>query len=416
MKRKLLVIVGRVLGAALLLLFHLVGARRLGPDIYGILALALAWSTLLSSLAALGWQALLTERLPKLHEAGRLTRPAHALLRSAQAVAFLTAVLISTLLLAFATILPTSLSIRALAVCAVLLPPTSLLLVLRRALEAVNQPLQSILYCDIVMPASAILLLLVVRPSQWHYGILLALPLLIASAFAAFGLEGSPRPSSLSPFSPSVILDSRNWRSAFEYLVGTFGQVSLTRLDTIALGLAPGSTALLVGAYSVARRLAMTTNYGLNALAPLIVADFGRAASSSSPDLRPSYLTYTAWATALGILPLALILLKPRFLLQLFQSDFSIAAAPMVILALGEFARALVGPSGYALIVRGSSRYFAVSNLAGVLLCIVLLAILVPTLSTIGAALSVGIAYIVVNVVQVYGVLFSPIRGLNNRA
>ena len=110
--------------------------------------------------------------------------------------------------------------------------------------------------------------------------------------------------------------------------------------------------------------------------------------------------------------PLFLMLtLFPEPLLGIFGPGFRGGAVALQILAVGQLVRLASGPLGSILFMTGHQRWQLVYAAAGVVLCVGLVAWLVPLYGAVGAALATGATVILRNIAA--GIIVQRVVGIN---
>ena len=165
---------------------------------------------------------------------------------------------------------------------------------------------------------------------------------------------------------------------------------------TVSLGSA--WPAAVVGQYRVAwqfvaiaglMQVAMDTILGPRIAAAARVGDKAAIARTA----RRSIALVTVLASPL----FAAFLLFPETLLSLFGPQFIGGAMALRILALGQLARLMGGPLGTVLVMTGNQRWVLVYSAAGVIPCIIFVALLVPAYGAVGAAAATAAAVLLRN-------------------
>lgn len=117
---------------------------------------------------------------------------------------------------------------------------------------------------------------------------------------------------------------------------------------------------------------------------------------------------------------LVLLLASPLFvalavapgpLLRIFGPEFGAAATTLQILAVGQLIRMVSGPLGSILIMTGSQRWAMLYTAAGVVTCVVLVALLVPRYGAVGAAIATGASVLARNIAA--AIIVHRVLGIN---
>ena len=111
-----------------------------------------------------------------------------------------------------------------------------------------------------------------------------------------------------------------------------------------------------------------------------------------------------------GPLFLALVLF-PKVWLGIFGPEFRGGATALQILAVGQLVRLASGPIGTILVMTGQQRWQLGYAAAGVVTCVVLVAVLVPLYGAVGAALATGATVILRNFAA--GIIVHRVLGVN---
>ena len=97
--------------------------------------------------------------------------------------------------------------------------------------------------------------------------------------------------------------------------------------------------------------------------------------------------------------PLFLALIfAPRMVLSIFGPEFRGGALALQILAIGQLFRLASGPLGSILVMTGNQRWVLAYAVCGIVPCVILVALLVPTYGAVGAALATGLTVILRNI------------------
>src|SRR6185437_6506501 len=117
--------------------------------------------------------------------------------------------------------------------------------------------------------------------------------------------------------------------------------------------------------------------------------------SNRGDELSRFALSTVRWTFWLSLLVTALLLIFGRWLLMLFGADFTSAYMIMAILAVGQLARASVGPAERVLNVLGQQRKCALAYAAAFIFNISTCLLLAPTYGATGAAVATTGAFII---------------------
>lgn len=201
-----------------------------------------------------------------------------------------------------------------------------------------------------------------------------------------------PRAPDGAPRSPAIVGTSALVRySVPTALAGTIG-VTMTWLDRLLVGYYLPTES--VGWYQVAAQASGAFAVVLGAfnaiLAPMIA---GLLAGGERSRLQELYRVATKWG-ALAVLPgAALCLLFPEVSIEaIFGDAYLPAAAPLVILVLGQLVTAATGAVGYLLMMGGRQNAWLALSLAALGADCILNVLLIPRFGLEGAAVATTIS------------------------
>jgi O-antigen/teichoic acid export membrane protein len=160
-------------------------------------------------------------------------------------------------------------------------------------------------------------------------------------------------------------------------------------------------SAAATGIYIAASRVAAIAGVIVTILDPVASPRVSAAyAEGNRRELRAIALEYSAISSAGSLTFVLAMVIGGDFILGLFGTQFTQGTAIALVLLLGHLANALTGPSGVFLSMTGGEKIsFRVSFWAAAFY-LLLLAILVPLMSAMGAAIAFAISTATKNVVQ----------------
>ena len=391
-------------GMGLLLLMQIYLGRTLGEAGYGAFVYALALAGVLAILVPLGWPTALMRFIARYTEEGRLGLLRGAV-RMAYAVTFLSTAAVSLLLLglSFWDAVPGELHV-SLRYAALLLLFLAFVGLRRKALQGLGRVRGSLVPEEILLP---ILVLL----GAYYLGVSTAggaLLLYSGAALAAFVVGGlwlrRAMPGGAKTAKPEY--EGRAWmKVALPMMFGGLSQTATNRTDVLVLGALASVEA--VGLYGAAARIAVVNVFVLGAVNQLAAPMMARAFHGGRPAEVGALLRRTMLWSSVGSLPLFIVMFFfPEALLGfLFGPEFRDGAGVLRVLALGQFVNAATGPVGFALLMTGRERTFAVTAAAVAVATVVGCLIAVPLLGVIGAALVTATSVAVLNLSQLFLVL-----------
>jgi len=173
--------------------------------------------------------------------------------------------------------------------------------------------------------------------------------------------------------------------------------IALNRVDMLVLGGLDGSAS--VGPYFAAVQLATIALYGLNAvntiLAPMIAECYAAGEHARLKRLVHRAAWFTFVVTASVSLATAV---SGRWLLELFGSGFVVAYVPLLIILGGQCVNAAAGPVGFLMTMTRFESQAPWIFGGGAVLNLLLSALLIPSLGIIGAAVATATATVTWNV------------------
>jgi len=194
----------------------------------------------------------------------------------------------------------------------------------------------------------------------------------------------------------------REWaKIAIPLLVFSIPTALILQIDTLMLGaiLGPEQSGMYWAVTKVASFVAFPLYAANTVIAPMIAKSHARGETFVN-IMRAS----TTVSFVLCVIAIAGLAIFGEWLLGLFGKQF-IASAPALYVLCGGYAVATaLGPVDYALTMTGHERFSAYVTGAGLLLCIVLNAILIPDYQAMGAAFSTAISLVLIRIVLMLGV------------
>lgn len=171
-------------------------------------------------------------------------------------------------------------------------------------------------------------------------------------------------------------------------------------LETLLLGYF--LTEIDVGVYTVALKIAVIANIILASFNTMFAPVISQLHSQGQmTELKRLFSCVTRWAFSLSLPVYLLVAWYSTPLSALFGEQYTMGAACVVILCLGQLVNAVTGPSGNILLMSGYALINLWTNLFGVVLSALLIALLVPSYGIDGCAFAVGAALAVTNVLRV---------------
>lgn len=380
-----------VAGAGISMLAHLFIARVIGQSEYGVYALMLSWTGVLSVVAQMGQDASVVRFLPT-YVVRRQWREARGLRRAIGTWVFLAAVVIGALGCAWVY---TSRSVHTAGWNATFyigfatLPLTTLLDQSSAFLRALKHAAASAVYSSVVRKVAMIVVLGIAVLAGAHANapmaaLATALAVLIALAASTWHLRHK-WPTAANLASPSYI--AHEWLK----MGGKLGTMSIVIvagrwLDVLILGAMVQPS--LLGAYYAAVQIAALAWYGANAANVILGPMLSERYDAHDFAGLEAVARRAAWYSFLIALACTVLFaLIGRWALGLFGSGFEAGYVPMLILLL---AYCVAGLMGDAPLVLSMTRYQLAGSMfsgVGVVANCVVAILLIPKFGATGAAL-----------------------------
>jgi O-antigen/teichoic acid export membrane protein len=141
-----------------------------------------------------------------------------------------------------------------------------------------------------------------------------------------------------------------------------------------------------------------------NSIFPAIAADLHE--SGQHDQLNCVYTAITRWVTYLTVLALMFVLVYTGDILSIFGTAVRSAQIALIILAVGQTLNAIVGPTGYLLVMTDYERLQLVNNVVAALLNLVLNLVFIQAYGIIGAAAATGLSLASLNILRLVEVRY----------
>jgi O-antigen/teichoic acid export membrane protein len=382
-------------------------ARLLGVTGFGAYSYALAWMSLLNTLAVLGLDTLLVREIAAYHaqsEWGRM----RGLLRWTSGIvlcaAFSLALLAATLTRLLASRLD-PLVLTTFWVALLLLPFLALMRLRQAAMQGLlhvvsGQVAEMLLFPLLLLGAvgGAHLLLEHGLTASWAMG----MHCLVASITFLIGTVLLIRAIPRETREAVPVYQTAVWmQSALPMLFYTILQMVNGRLDMLLLGAIKGAGT--VGIYSVAARWGEFFTFFLGTLLPALGPRIASLHATGDREGLQRVVTRCTRMTLLCSLPVAIGMLGgSRWLLLLYGPTFTQGQTALIILGIGQFYNVLAGPVGWLLLMTGNERDTVTSLVASVTVNAVLNLGLTPHMGLEGAAIASASSIITWNTLMAF--------------
>lgn len=390
----------RVGGAGLAFLFAVYLARLLGAFDYGLFMLSLTVVTILSAGVRMGLDIVLVRQISAAIEHGNLPlargyfQTAIRLVLIVGLVAALLGILISPMVAD--TVFDKPELARPLNLMMWLLLPFSIAFLIAEALKGLKQVADSTIVQTMLIPGFS-LVVLVVGGWWFLWGLMEAVAIYVVSVLVA-ALYAWQRWRSRIPQGEVVGLrTSELLRSSFPLLLATSGGLILAWTDTLVLGVYESVDK--VGVYAVALKTALLTSLILVAVNSIAAPKFAAFYASNDLDAMVKLARQsTLLMTGLVLLPTAVLLLWPEWVLRLFGAEYAAGATALMILALGQLINVVCGSVGYLLMMSGHEKAVRNIMLTTAAINIALNILLVQRYGIEGVAVATAVSMVIWNV------------------
>lgn len=192
---------------------------------------------------------------------------------------------------------------------------------------------------------------------------------------------------------------TKEWITVAIPMIAVLGANSLINLtDTIIVGMILGSKE--AGVYSVASRIAVLMQFGVNALqivaAPMIASFYTQKNYAELQKL----LHLTAIGGVAFALPIWIgLLIWAKAVLSLFGAEFAVGYSALIILGFAQLANAFTGLTGLVMTMTGHQVFFMKVLAGSALSNIVIMVLFVYLWGIIGASLATSITIILWNLI-----------------
>jgi len=193
--------------------------------------------------------------------------------------------------------------------------------------------------------------------------------------------------------------------TALPMTITSFAMLIMGKVNVLILGYF--HSVEVVGQFTIAHKLAMTTSIILNSVNIIIGPKIAAQYWSNSYKMVNSTLRIGVRLAFLGGLPLILcFVFLPGNILSVFGKEFAGASNILIILAFGELINVVTGSVGLYLNMTGRQRLYMRFTLISLFLSLLLSVWLVPKYGAIASALSLVIAITVLNIAATVFVRF----------
>jgi O-antigen/teichoic acid export membrane protein len=345
----------RVLGAGLLYALHVLLARWMNADGYGMYVFAISWTSFLAQFGALGLPNAALRFVPEYQTSDRRDL-LHGFLGTSRRLILTASGGLAIFATGVALLVPTGeIPLSALLVGIALTPGMALLLFETEVLRARNRFAWSYAPNQVLRPLAVggvagglVALTGTVTPLQ----VLLATG---AVFVVAVGLQQWITRADLARPEGSTERRRRRWlRVAVPLLLTSGFQLLLNKTDVVLLGMLVGPDA--VGVYFAALRTAQVVTFLGFAVDAVAAPEISRLYHSDSDDLQATVSRLAHWYFWPTLLAAGGLVLVAEPILSLFGPAFTDGVPVLIVLAIGLVINAAMGPQTHLLTLTGHER------------------------------------------------------------
>lgn len=385
----------RVAGVGALFLMHTSLARLIGAQDYGVINYSLSLVGLLSVIVALGWPTAIMRFISQYSHSQEWGLLRGALVRAHQ-MTFMLSLLVSGCIAIIAYRIPAGGHLgKSLYFTTALLPIMAYIGLRRKAFQGLRRIKISIFLEDVTLPllvlvAAYAFSISTAKQAFFVYFFASLIVLIVSAVWLIYSFPYQVR-AAVPRF------ETRTWiLITLPMVLGNIGQIVMSRSDVLILGLMQDMES--VGIYSGANRIAMLNIFILGAINTIAAPMLASAYHSQSFDNFDRIARKTMVWSGIGALPVFLIMMvMPERILSFFGSEFVNGATVLRILATGQFVNAITGPVGFALLMTGREREYALSITIVAVCAVVAKFLVIPVAGMTGVAVVSAISVAVLN-------------------
>jgi len=188
---------------------------------------------------------------------------------------------------------------------------------------------------------------------------------------------------------------------SFPMFISSFGQLLLTRIDILVIGIFLGS--ISVGYYSASVRMATLISFSLNVIyiinAPYIVKFFSKKDLSS---LKNIIISGTLFSLLFAVPIFAILIIFDSMILDIFGNSYSNYTKPLIILSFGQLVNSFFGMAATALLYTNKGSFYSIVLLFTVFISLIGNYLVVPNYGINGAAYITAGCLIIGRIIQAF--------------
>jgi len=403
-KQSLIALFLKVTGAAMVFLFNILLARKLGAEQTGVFFLAFTVLVIAVVFSRLGLDNIVLRKIAKFKLNSEKSKISTFFSLSLK-LTFLASVLITIITYFFADIIAINIfkvtmlfpSIRVLIYAIV---PFSLLIIIIAAFKGLGRIAEATIFENVFIPTLSVLALWCLNINNnllifLEYYILIFL-IAVVIAFILWYKDFGFR------FHKINITEVKNiFSSSMPLLLVSSMFLINSWADRIFLGIYVGPQD--VGVYSIATKVALLVTFVLEAVNSSSSSKFSEFYNSKKiRELAQYAIKSTNLMGAVSFPVLILIIVFGDYILHIFGEEFITGYTVLVILCIGQFINVATGSVGQILAMTNREKLLRKCVVYGTVINLLLNIVLVPNYGMIGAAIATSIAWTITNVMALF--------------
>lgn len=393
----------KVAGTGLLFGLHVILARLLGVNQYGIYVYAITWVNILAILCLLGFQTSLVRFIAE-YSIKRQWGLLRGILRRSNQTVLGFSIIVSliglTVIRALGDRISDDMAITFyIALC--LLPVFAFCRLREASLRALKHVVQSELLLRVLRPVLTGvvvvgLFLCLGHSLQARYAMTANLTAVVCIAVIGTVLLHRLLPKTVAGSQPTF--DNKQWLKVSLPLLLIAGMyIILKRTDIVMLGALKGTQQ--AGIYSAATKISDLVLFALTAINAILAPMISELYHTGRKQELQRIITLAARAIFVLTLVITIVLIIfGKLILSLFGLAFIVAYMPLLILLAGQMVNAFAGPAGFLMIMTGHQNQAGAIIAVSTAVNITLNALLIPLFGLTGAAISTASAIVLWNI------------------
>lgn len=389
----------QIISTGLLFGLHILSARVLSVESYGIFNYALTLASTLSIVTCLGFQNSIIRFVSEYNIKSQFSL-LHGFLFFSACLVLLASLGGSLVLLLASNFTSDESMYQSLRYAVLLLPIISVGIWRARMARGFNSLKAAIIPEEIVRTTLIItflLLWILLSDSVLMHQLLVSV--YVSSSVVAF-VVGIVYLAKIIPpglFSSKRVRKTRVWiKSSLSMMSGGISQEVINRSDVLLIGYFLGVTH--AGIYGAALKLSLLNVFVLKVVDVVVAPKIATSFFSGNKKELKNVIVHGVTISALGAAPSCIFMIFfPELLLGLFGPDYTQASTVLVILVVGQFVNAVTGPVGHSLLMTGEENFYAKIIFPIMIINLSLQLLVIPLYGVFGAAIVTTTTVIVFN-------------------